>query len=71
MLTLDMIPSELPDSKLVRTAEVARWFGVNPRTITRWAKDGRFPVPIDVSERLKMYKVGDLRRIAGVPEESN
>lgn len=36
--------SELVQSELLTPGEVARMFGVDPKTVTRWADAGKLPV---------------------------
>lgn len=36
-------PPPDPDTELLTPAEVGRIFRVDPKTVTRWAKAGRFP----------------------------
>ncbi len=31
---------------LVSLSEAARYLGINPRTLTRWSANGRFPQPL-------------------------
>jgi excisionase family DNA binding protein len=36
-------PQKAKPERLMRPAEVAALFGVNPKTITRWARIGKLP----------------------------
>lgn len=36
-------PQKTRPQRLMRPAEVAALFGVNPKTITRWARGGKLP----------------------------
>lgn len=35
--------AKTPDDRLLTCEEVAKLFRVNTKTVSRWAKDGRFP----------------------------
>ena len=39
----DMIPLQARDMRLLTRMEVARIFRVDPKTVTRWATQGRLP----------------------------
>ncbi len=44
---------DLSSKQFLRKSEQARWFGVNPRTIKRWAeKYPTFPAEFELSEKM-------------------
>lgn len=67
-----VIPSfdELPDSALVRQAQLVRDpkhparptpLPFSPATFWRRVKDGSFPKPVKLGERITCWRVGDVR----------
>lgn len=61
MQTLSVIPPDLQDSQMVKTADVARWFKVSQKTIYSWSMAGRLPLPIRLGPRTTLFNVGQLR----------
>jgi prophage regulatory protein len=66
------IPSfdDLPDSAWVRQAQLVRDpkhptrpvpLPFSPATFWRWVKDGSFPKPVKLGERITCWRVGDVR----------
>ncbi|MEX3812128.1 helix-turn-helix transcriptional regulator [Paraburkholderia sp. BR13439] len=55
------ITKELPPTGLVRRSQFKGIVPVSDATIWRWVKDGRFPQPLRVSPRLRLWNVADLR----------
>jgi excisionase family DNA binding protein len=52
-----------PLPSYLRTAEVAELLHVSPKTITRWAKEGRLPHSRTLGGH-RRYSAEDIRRIA-------
>ncbi|MDR3455404.1 MAG: AlpA family phage regulatory protein [Rhodoferax sp.] len=66
------IPSfdELPDSAWVRQADLVRDpkhptrpapLPFSPATFWRWVREGKFPTPTKLGERITAWRVGDVR----------
>lgn len=52
---------ELPDDFLLKPAEVAKLFRVDPKTVTRWAKSGRLP-SLHTMGGHRRFRVSDIRQ---------
>lgn len=50
------------DDELLTPAEVAKMFGVDPKTVTRWAKAGKLPA-IRTLGGHRRYRASDVRRL--------
>lgn len=50
------------DDALLTPAEVAKMFGVDPKTVTRWAKAGKLPA-IRTLGGHRRYRASDVRRL--------
>ena len=46
--------------KLLRVKEVANKTSVGKSTIWSWVKDGKFPEPIKISDRISVWKESDV-----------
>lgn len=58
---------KLPDTGLVRQAQIIPdVIPVSSATWWRGVKSGRYPKPIKLSERVTVWKVGDIRKVLGV-----
>jgi predicted DNA-binding transcriptional regulator AlpA len=53
--------NELPQSGMVRRSQFKGIIPISDVTIWRLVKDGRFPQPLRVSPRLRLWNVADLR----------
>lgn len=54
----------MADEEVVITpAEAGRYFGVDPKTITRWAKAGKLPATRTLGGH-RRYKLSDVRILA-------
>lgn len=60
----------LPDSAHVRLPIVAAWRGSSPATIWRHVKSGLLPAPVKLGPNTTAWRVGDLRRVAGLGRAS-
>lgn len=49
------IPRRTPCPRLLTPAEVARTFGVHPRTVSRWARTGRLPYVTTPGGRMRFH----------------
>jgi len=47
---------------LIRKRPLAKRLSVNPWTIDRWRKAGKFPPPIWLSETVPVWRVADIER---------
>lgn len=54
--------AELADDQLLHPAEVAAIFRVNPKTVTRWARDGRLPATRTLGGH-RRFRVADVRHV--------
>lgn len=52
---------ELPKHGFIRTRHLLPILDVSRVTLWRWIKDGIFPAPITLGERIKVFKVEDVR----------
>lgn len=52
----------LLDDDLLQPHEVARVFGVHPKTISRWAVKGKLPYRVTLGGH-RRYRVGDVRAL--------
>jgi predicted site-specific integrase-resolvase len=52
------------ETDLVRTGEIAREFGVDPKTVTRWIDAGKMPECIKTPGGHRRYRVRDIRAMA-------
>jgi excisionase family DNA binding protein len=50
------------DDELMRPGEVAKFFGVDPKTITRWANEGKIPCVVGLGGH-RRYKRADVLRL--------
>jgi len=55
--------SELPDIGFIRLPTVLRHFPVSKSTWFQGVKDGRFPAPVKLSDRIAAYKVEEIRQL--------
>ncbi|WP_175774157.1 helix-turn-helix transcriptional regulator [Burkholderia anthina] len=53
--------NEWPQSGLIRRSQFAPDLKISSVTVWRMLKDGRFPQPIHISSRLRLWRVEDLR----------
>lgn len=53
--------NELPQNGMVRRSQFRGIIPLSDVTIWRLVKDGRFPQPLRVSPRLRLWNVADLR----------
>ena len=63
----------LPESGLVRLPEILAPRGPIPVSKATWwqgVKDGRFPKPIQLTERIAAWRVEDIRAILGERRDS-
>lgn len=49
--------------RLIRPSDVARMFGVTPKTVTRWAKDGKLPFVRTLGGH-RRFRLSDILRLA-------
>ena len=63
---MSLVDSTRPadDDRYIRTAEAARMLHVSPKTVSRWAKDGRLPhvVTLGGHRRFPVSAVAQLAR---------
>lgn len=52
---------ELPKHGFIRTRHLLPILDVSRATLSRWIKDGIFPAPITLGERVRVFKVEDVR----------
>lgn len=52
---------QLPDSACLRQAGLIQIVPFSPATLWRKVKDGSFPAPVKLSERVTAWRVGDIR----------
>ena len=53
------------DDKLLKRGEVAKMFGVNARTVTRWSDRGLLPF-IQTPTGQRRYRYGDVKAAAAI-----
>lgn len=46
----------------MRVAQVTAVVPVSRQTIWRWVREGRFPKPVKLTERVSAWRVGDVRQ---------
>lgn len=61
MIGTDLLPDGEECPKLASAAELARWFGVSPRTVMNWANAGILPRPIRISPRKLAWRTEEVR----------
>jgi len=54
---------KLPEGGLVRIKQVLRFVPVSRSTWWAGVKDGRFPKPFKLSERVTVWRVSDIRAV--------
>jgi prophage regulatory protein len=53
----------LPDAGFVRLPKVLDVYPVSRSTWWQGVKDGRFPQPVKISDRITAWRVSDIRRL--------
>ena len=56
---------------LMTVKQVARLLGVGKSTIWRWCKQGKFPRPIKLSQRITRWRAEDVAALTMRSEEVN
>lgn len=58
----ELIIGRLPETGFIRKSQLIPWIlPVGNTTLWRMCKDGRFPAPIQLSTRLTVWRVEDVR----------
>ena len=55
------ISANLPETGFSRQPEVLKIIPLSPATLWRKVKDGSFPAPVKLSERVTAWRVEDIR----------
>src|SRR5262245_60427889 len=71
MIGTDCLPGPDDAPKLASAAELARWFGVSPRTVVNWSKQGILPRPLRISPRKTLWNVEQVREALKRLEEES
>ena len=53
--------TETHPDHLIRSARLAPSLGIGRTTLWRWVKEGVFPAPVKLSDRVTVWRVGDVR----------
>jgi excisionase family DNA binding protein len=48
--------------EFLKKADVARLLNVSPRTLDRWARSGRLPPPVRLSDRTLRFRRSDIQK---------
>lgn len=62
MLYDGLLPPRGQAPEFVRTTQLAAWLDVDPKTLYRWADEGRLPKPIKLGQRIRVWRVEDVRQ---------
>lgn len=58
------------DDDLMQPSEVAKVFGVHPRTVGRWARTGFLPSQTTIGGH-RRFRYGDIRKVLGEPRRAD
>ena len=50
-----------PDAAMIRPAELCAWLDIGRTTLWRKVKDGNFPKPVKVTDRITAWSMGTVR----------
>lgn len=58
----DIVVGRLPETGFIRKSQLIPYLlPVSNTTLWRWVKDGKFPSPVQLSKRLSVWRVEDVR----------
>jgi excisionase family DNA binding protein len=61
---MGMADHHVEDDTYIRTAEAAKILRVSPKTVTRWAKEGKLPHVVTLGGH-RRFPASAIRRLAG------
>lgn len=59
----DLLNGRLPETGFIRKSQLIPYIlPVGNTTLWRWCKEGKFPAPVQLSRRLTVWRVEDVRK---------
>lgn len=55
--------SEIPEAGFLRLSQVLRFYPVSRATWYNGVRDGKYPKPVKLAERISAWRVSDIKRL--------